>query len=150
MGTDDELAKAKKLLQEAGLSVAKKKQPNTELESELNFLIGLNMKGYTDTGGVSGEILDRKTFTPRAFILKAANDPRLNEILDKHFKGDKRKEFDDKSTKNYNTEKTLHADIMVAGLYKRYKLIERNFNKIWNKEKFKIVFDSDYDPRKKK
>lgn len=150
MGTDDEIAKAKKLLREAGLTVAKKKQPNTELELEIIAHIGLMMKDYTDTGGVEGTVVDRENFTTRNFILRAAIDERLNEILDKHFKGDKRKEFDDKSPKKYNTEKTLHQDIMEAGLYKKYKLVERNFNKVWNAELFKIVFDSDYDPRKKK
>lgn len=80
------------------------------------------------------------------FVLKTANYPRLNKILDKHFKGDKRTAFDDDSFKKYDTSKTLHADILRVGQYKRYKLIERNFNKYFNKEKFKIMFDSDYFP----
>ena len=96
-----------------------------------------------------GKILNKKAFTSRHYVLKAAKDKRLNKILDAHFKGKKRKEFDDKSDKKYNTAKTLHQDIAHVGLYKRYKLIERNYNKYFNKETFKIMFDSDYFPKQK-
>ena len=151
MGTKDtaDIALLKKLAAKTGYAIVRKKKPNRTLTSELLWLVGVAMKGYTDNGGVEGKILNKKAFTSRHYVLKAAKDKRLNKILDAHFKGKKRKEFDDKSDKKYNTAKTLHQDIAHVGLYKRYKLIERNYNKYFNKETFKIMFDSDYFPKQK-
>jgi len=93
-------------------------------------------------------IRDLKKRTHRAAILKAALDPRLDKILDKHFKGDKRKAFDNPQHKRW-TEKTVSYDILSEGVFKRYKLVEREYSKKFNSQVFKVLFDPDYFPPKK-
>ena len=89
-----------------------------------------------------------KKRTHRAAVMAATLDRRLDKILDKYFKGAKRKAFDDKTQKNW-TYKTVIQDIKTIGQFKRYKLVEREYSKKFNSQVFKVLFDPDYFPPKK-
>ena len=134
MGTKED--RLRKLAAGLNFRLVKKKPKSDDLKWDVFLLVGTCIRGL-------------KKMTPRAAIMRAALHPNLNKILDKHFKGKKRKAFDDTTHKRWS-EKTVLHDILTNGQFKRYKLIEREYFKQFNSQIFKVLFDPDYWPPKDK
>ena len=135
--TNKKIEAAIKLLIAAGYKKPTKlKDRSRNLDLEIIYLIGLE----------SVFVKKDKKFSPRKVQMRVAKSAALNSILDKHFKDNKRKAFDDKTEKTYNTEKTLVMDIGTKGLFKKFRLVERCYGQYFNTELFKTVMDPDYFP----
>ena len=140
-GKEKEIAAAIKLLTRSGYKKpVKLKDRNRALDLEIVYLLGLE----------SVLVKKDKKFSPRKVQMRVAKSGALDAILNKHFTGKKRKEFDEldaiMNEKIYNTDKTFVGDVKSKGLFKRLKLVERCYGEYFNTELFKTVMDPDYFP----
>ena len=138
MGTDTKVAAAINLLRKQGYRISKKKKPKGI--SDINILVNGAF------GGVAAKMIKNKVkgLTIRKIALKTIHDKFFNICLDECFKGPKRAEFDDDAEKDYNTDKTLIQDLMIAGDFKRFKLLERSIKLDMNA--VRAMLDPDYRP----
>ncbi len=136
MGT--EVEKLHKLAKELGYKISKKKKPKGI------SLIKMLVNGAF--GGVAAKMIEEKVkdLTIRKIMKKTVHDKFFNICLDECFKGPKRAEFDDRSEKKYNTDKTLIQDLMIVGDYKRLRLVERSIKLDMNA--VRAMLDPDYRP----
>ena len=138
MGTDTKVAAAINLLRKQGYRISKKKKPKGI--SDITILVNGAF------GGVAAKMIKNKVkgLTIRKIALKTIHDKFFNICLDECFKGPKRAEFDDRSEKKYNTDKTLIQDLMIVGDYKRLRLVERSIKLDMNA--VRAMLDPDYRP----
>ena len=129
-----EKEKAISLLKQLGLRTVKVKKPNRNLDLEIVYLLGK----------WSVFVKKNKRYTPRQVQMRVAKSKDLGRILDKHFKGPKRREFESKDLKVYS--KQHKQDVGTVGLFKRLRLVERCYGKYFDTNLFKIVTDEDYFP----
>jgi len=135
--TNKKIEAAIKLLIAAGYKKpVKLKDRSRSLDLEIIYLIGSE----------SVFVKKDKKFSPRKVQMRVAKSAALDSILDKHFKGNKRKAFDDKTEKTYNINKTFVKDVKSKGLFKKFRLVERCYGQYFNTELFKTVMDPDYFP----
>ena len=138
MGTEKEKAIAAAidlLIKEGFKKPVRKKGRKRNLDLEIVYLLGRE----------SVFVKKGKKFSPRKVQKRVAKSAAFNAILDKHFKGKKRKSFDNMAVKD-PSDKTFVKDLREKGLFKKFRLVERCYGKYFNTELFKTVSDPDYFP----
>ena len=130
------LAQAKKL----GYKVSKIKK---KIKSDKAIVVASTVAPVAKAMFKDPEI---KNITLRKIFLKTIKTKYFNDVLDAYFKGAAREAFDSIKTKEYNYSSTFIGDIKKAGLYKRFKLVERYC--IWDLEALRAMFEEGYYPKK--
>ena len=123
------------LIKQFGYKAVKVKQPNRNLDLEVVYLLGKE----------SNFVSKDKRYTPRKVQLRVAKSKGLSRVLDKHFKGSKRQQFESEAIKTYSSKSHIQ-DLGTVGLHKRFRLVERCYGKYFNTSLFKTVTDEDYFP----
>ena len=111
------------------------KQKNVSLDQVINYVQGIpskataNDKKYTFVyywTKLAAPAYMKKNFSVRQIHIRLAKHIKFQKIVDEYYKGENKKQFNDKSFKTY-TDKTFINDLPTNGLFKRYKLCERLF-----------------------
>tara|TARA_R100001440_G_scaffold25976_1_gene42254 strand:+ start:1386 stop:1847 length:462 start_codon:yes stop_codon:yes gene_type:complete len=127
MGTDKLLNEIALAAAQKGLSlkqvlawIKKHKSINT-LPGQLKIDIAIAIRQFYEKN---------KKLSPRQLKIKFSQTAAFTKILDKHYKGQKRKGFDDSGQRKWTKGLVLNdAALQTVGAFKRYKLIDNQLLK---------------------
>ena len=127
MGTDKLLNEIALAAAQKGLSlkqvlawIKKHKSINT-LPGQLKIDIAIAIRQFYEKN---------KKLSPRQLKIKFSQTADFTKILDKHYKGQKRKGFDDSGQRKWTKGLVLNdAALQTVGAFKRYKLIDNQLLK---------------------